>query len=220
MLTSRLSILSPAALPLGKYSTLSCIYKTSTSKRLSYLSNRRSAPPALKLIDPLCTQLRPSSASSSAASGLTSSQIHSQPNLSLSQLTWNRFLQLRAVRRRYNLVASLVTSGLTTFGGIVLLGQQDLDGLGNLLFGLDPIMAMGLGVAACGAMGWLIGPFAGNAAFSFWYRRLGREIAEVSRHLLWAERLYRARDLDETRADRHDSYRRKRISIIISNGIE
>ena len=81
-------------------------------------------------------------------------------------------------------------------------------------------MAMGLGVAACGAMGWLIGPFAGNAAFSFWYRRLGREIAEVSRHLLWAERLYRARDLDETRADRHDSYRRKSISIIISNGIE
>ena len=185
-MTSRLSRLSPAALPLGERSTMGCVYKTSTSKRLSYLSTRRPARPALKLIDPLCTQLRPSSVSSSAASGIASSQIQSQPNLAASQLTWNRFLQLRAVRRRYNLVASLVTSGLTTFGGIVLLGQQDLDGLGNLLFGLDPIMAMGLGVAACGAMGWLIGPFAGNAVFSFWYRRLGREIAEVSQHLPWA----------------------------------
>ena len=184
MLTSRLSRHSLVSPPLRKYSTLGCICKTSTSKQLSYLSNQRSAEPASKLIEPLYTQYRSSSVSSSATSSVASPQIQSQPNLSLSQLTWNRFLQLRAVRRRYNLVASLVTSGLTTFGGIILLGQQDLEGLGNLLFGLDPIMAMGLGVAACGAMGWLIGPFAGNAAFSFWYRRLGREIAEVSGQLL------------------------------------
>lgn len=41
-------------------------------------------------------------------------------------------------------------------------------------------MAMGLSAVGCGAVGWLMGPFAGNAAFGIWYRRLGPEIAGVS----------------------------------------
>ncbi|MCJ1393726.1 TIM23 complex component [Xylographa bjoerkii] len=95
-------------------------------------------------------------------------------------LTWNRFLHLRAIRRRFNLAASMTTSLATTVAGISLLGQQDMDKLGNLLFGLDPIMAMGAGAVGCGAVGWLLGPFAGNAAFGIWYRRLGPQIAVVS----------------------------------------
>ena len=95
-------------------------------------------------------------------------------------LTWNRFLHLRAIRRRFNLVASMTTALATTAAGLSLLSQQDLDKLGNLLFGLDPIMAMGVGAVGCGAVGWLLGPFAGNAAFGIWYRRLGPEIAVVS----------------------------------------
>ena len=55
-----------------------------------------------------------------------------------------------------------------------------MDKIGTLLFGLDPIMAMGVGAVGCGALGWLLGPFAGNAAFSMWYRRLGPDIAVVS----------------------------------------
>ena len=115
------------------------------------------------------------------ASSTTSSQGSSTTASSTSpSLTWNRFLHLRAIRRRYNLGASITTSMATTTAGIYLLSQQDIDKLGTLLFGLDPIMAMGVGAVGCGALGWLLGPFAGNAAFSIWYRRLGSEMAVVS----------------------------------------
>ena len=163
-----------------KIPVLQCLAQTSTSRQLSYLPNRRPANPAPLSTSHLCTRLASTSASPPppAASAISSPQVPPQTTVS-THLTWNRFLQLRSIRRRYNLVSSILTAGATTFGGIVFLGQQDLDRLGNLLFGLDPIMAMGMGVVACGAAGWLIGPFAGNAAFGLWYRRLGPEIALV-----------------------------------------
>lgn len=60
-----------------------------------------------------------------------------------------------------------------------MLSGQDLEKLGSILFGIDPIMAMGLSSVGCGALGWLLGPFAGGAVFGLWYRRLAPEIALV-----------------------------------------
>ena len=48
------------------------------------------------------------------------------------------------------------------------------------LFGLDPILVLGLMTAGSGGVGWLLGPFVGNAVFGMAHRRVGAQIAEVS----------------------------------------
>ena len=123
----------------------------------------------------------PSTSSNALPRGASSQPIPPSSTLNTTQaLTWNRFLHLRAIRRRFNLAASIITSLGTFVTGIAVLSQQDLEKLGSLLFGLDPILAVGLSAVGCGALGWLLGPFAGNAAFGLYYRRLGPDIAVVS----------------------------------------
>jgi len=58
-----------------------------------------------------------------------------------------------------------------------LLSTQDFDTVGAQMFGLDPFIVLGLGTFACGTVGWLLGPFFGNAIFNMYYRRLGPQIA-------------------------------------------
>ncbi|MCJ1377886.1 TIM23 complex component [Xylographa soralifera] len=129
-------------------------------------------------------------------------------------LTWNRFLHLRAIRRRFNLFASITTSLATTATGISLLSQQDMDKLGTLLFGLDPIMAMGVGAVGCGALGWLLGPFAGNAAFSMWYRRLGPDMAVKEREFYQRIKRYRADPSSQSMANPMPDYYGEKISSV------
>jgi import inner membrane translocase subunit TIM23 len=72
-----------------------------------------------------------------------------------------------------------LTSALCTTGaGISILNQQNFDSLN--LFGLDPFLILGLATAASGAVGWLLGPFLGNAVFGIVWRRLRLQIAAVS----------------------------------------
>lgn len=47
-------------------------------------------------------------------------------------------------------------------------------------FGLDPFIVLGLITLGSGGVGWLLGPFLGNAVFGMAYRRVGPQIAEVS----------------------------------------
>jgi len=84
------------------------------------------------------------------------------------------------LRRRYNLAASIGSSIGTTMMGVSVLSQQDLDALGGQMFGLDPFVVLGLTTAGFGAIGWLAGPFVGNAVFSAMNRRFKGQIAEVS----------------------------------------
>ena len=101
-----------------------------------------------------------------------------------TRLTWNRFLQLRAVRRRFNLAASAVSATASVATGVGVLASVDLEAFSaRLPLGLDPVFALGLLTVGCGALGWLLGPFAGNAAFGAYYRGLRREIAAVSTSL-------------------------------------
>lgn len=94
-------------------------------------------------------------------------------------LTWNDFLSLRKTRRRYNLAASFGTSLFTTAMGVSTLAQQNLDQLG--IFGLDPFIVLGMATGGSGAVGWLLGPFVGNAVFGFVHRGVSGEVARVSR---------------------------------------
>lgn len=68
----------------------------------------------------------------------------------------------------------------TTTGGISILSQQNLESLGGGIFGLDPFIVLGLATAASGAVGWLIGPFVGNAVFGIIYRRFRTQFTVVS----------------------------------------
>lgn len=102
-------------------------------------------------------------------------------------LSWNKYLQLRRTRRYYNLAASLGMSVCTTAGGVEILSQQNIEALGATFFGLDPFILLGLATAGSGAVGWLIGPFVGNAVFGFIFRRFRQQIRVVSRPTLYSE---------------------------------
>ncbi|KAE8419455.1 mitochondrial import protein Pam17-domain-containing protein [Aspergillus pseudocaelatus] len=88
-----------------------------------------------------------------------------------AKLSWNEFFQLRASRRRYSLASSVVSSMASTVIGVQVLSSQDLEALGAQVMGLDPFVVLGMATAACGAVGWLIGPFVGNAAWGLVNRR-------------------------------------------------
>ncbi|PYI03837.1 presequence translocated-associated motor subunit pam17 [Aspergillus sclerotiicarbonarius CBS 121057] len=87
------------------------------------------------------------------------------------RLDWNSFFKLRASRRRYSLASSILSSLATTVIGVQVLSSQDLESLGAQVMGLDPFIVLGMATAACGAAGWLMGPFVGNAVWGLVYRR-------------------------------------------------
>lgn len=95
-------------------------------------------------------------------------------------LTWNRFLALRKTRRRLSLFCSIAAAIASTAVGVNLVLGYDVDSLGAQTFGLDPFIVMGLSTVACGCVGWLLGPAIGDGMFRLVYRKIGRQIVEVS----------------------------------------
>ncbi|RHZ65708.1 presequence translocated-associated motor subunit PAM17 [Aspergillus thermomutatus] len=93
------------------------------------------------------------------------------PRIEAAKLDWNSFFKLRASRRRYTLASSIIASMASTIIGVQVLSEQDLESLGAQVMGLDPFVVLGLATAACGAVGWLAGPFLGNAVWGLVYRR-------------------------------------------------
>lgn len=121
-------------------------------------------------------------ANSTASAASTSRGANASSNNKV-QLDWNTFFKLRTSRRRYGLVSSIITSIASTAVGVQILSTQDLESLGAQVMGLDPFVVLGLATAACGAVGWLAGPFLGNAIWGLIYRRYRSGVAVVSRHL-------------------------------------
>ena len=119
------------------------------------------------------------SAASPQAPSTTSPATTTTTSPQTTTISWNDYLALRKTRRRYNLIASIFTSLGTTSLGVTVLSRQNFDQLGGL-FGLDPFIVLGLATASSGAVGWLLGPFVGNALFGMVHRKVGRQIAEVS----------------------------------------
>ncbi len=119
------------------------------------------------------TPLSPSTSSASP-----SRDPNSPSPSTLHPLTWNAYLSLRKTRRRYNLASSVFTSLCTTTGAMSVLSELNLERIN--IFGLDPILILGLSTVGSGGLGWLFGPFIGNAVFRLVHRRVGPQIAEVS----------------------------------------
>lgn len=110
-----------------------------------------------------------------------SANLQASPSTSPSEapLDWNTFFKLRASRRRYSLISSVLASITSTAAGVQILSAQDLDALGAQVMGLDPFIVLGLATAAFGAMGWLIGPVLGNAVWGLVHRQYRRGVAIV-----------------------------------------
>lgn len=96
------------------------------------------------------------------------------------KLDWDSFFKLRASRRRYSLVSSVASSAISTSVGVQVLSGQDLEHLGATVMGLDPFVVLGLATAACGAIGWLLGPALGNGIWGLVYRKYKPSVNTVS----------------------------------------
>ncbi|KAJ5623878.1 hypothetical protein N7510_000187 [Penicillium lagena] len=118
-------------------------------------------------------------------------QSTSAPGTEQVKLDWDSFFKLRASRRRYSLASSIATSLASTAVGVQVLSAQDLESLGAQVMGLDPFVVLGLATAACGAVGWLAGPFVGNAAWGLVYRRYKPSVAVKEKEFFDRIRRYR-----------------------------
>ncbi|KAF2280748.1 Pam17-domain-containing protein [Westerdykella ornata] len=103
------------------------------------------------------------------------------PSATSSSLTWNRFLTLRRTRRKISVVASSISSVATAYVGLRSFLQAGYDTALSTSLGLDPILTTGLSTIAFLAVGWLIGPFFGNAAFNMRYSSIRKEFQDAKR---------------------------------------
>ena len=109
----------------------------------------------------------------------SSQNIDLQRIVAKHSLDWNSFFKLRASRRRYTQTASIVTALVSTVAGAGFLGTRDIESFGAQVMGLDPYMVLCISIAACGAAGWLIGPFFGSGIWGLIYRRYTPAVAVV-----------------------------------------
>ena len=117
----------------------------------------------------------PSALSSSSTTPSTQTTTTTIPTA--DPLTWTQYLPLRRTRRRYNQIASLFTSLTTTIGGLTYIQTLPLESA--QIFGLDPVITLGLAVMGSGGLGWLLGPFLGEGVYGIRYRKLRGGMDEV-----------------------------------------
>ncbi|KAF3940223.1 hypothetical protein ABW19_dt0205676 [Dactylella cylindrospora] len=139
-----------------------------------FICTRAVLQPSRQSVPQLHTQILRRSAST-ATGAASSSAI--PPTSNPTTLDWNSFLKLRKQKRRYNLAGSIVCSIITSTIGLNILGNQEIDP-SKMIFGLDPLLVLGMGLIASGATGWLIGPVAGTQAFKMMNRRWLPEITK------------------------------------------
>ncbi|OJJ86829.1 presequence translocated-associated motor subunit PAM17 [Aspergillus glaucus CBS 516.65] len=149
--------------------------KTPFQVRMGSTTSTRMATPTIQPSMLLQTSLRPQNNSIPASCVLRTTvranSTSSAPPMDEAKLDWNSFFKLRATRRRYSVASSAVTSVVTTVFGVQYLSTQDIESLGAQVMGLDPIVVLGMSTMACGAAGWLLGPFVGNGLWSLVNRK-------------------------------------------------
>jgi mitochondrial import inner membrane translocase subunit TIM23 len=95
-------------------------------------------------------------------------------------LTWNRFLELRKIRRRISLMSSVLFGIGTMVAGGAFVLSKELEVKVSQTVGIDQFITLGALFIICFAGGWLIGPFFGNALFNVRFRSMRKLINEVS----------------------------------------
>ncbi|KKZ65098.1 hypothetical protein EMCG_01338 [[Emmonsia] crescens] len=115
--------------------------------------------------------------SSSTGPSANSPSAHSSIPPESLPLDWNSFFRLRASRRKYSLVSSIIASVFSTGGGVQVLAANNMDTIGAQALGLDPFIVLGLATAACAALGWLLGPILGNSLWGLVHRKYKAAVA-------------------------------------------
>ncbi|PGH31689.1 hypothetical protein GX50_05529 [[Emmonsia] crescens] len=115
--------------------------------------------------------------SSSTGPSTNSPSAHSSIPPESLPLDWNSFFRLRASRRKYSLVSSIIASVFSTAGGVQVLAANNMDTIGAQALGLDPFIVLGLATAACAALGWLLGPILGNSLWGLVHRKYKAAVA-------------------------------------------
>jgi import inner membrane translocase subunit TIM23 len=150
-----------------------------TSTRPTKIQRTARPSSASKPISKIATAVRRASTAPSAASP-SSTNPATTPH---QQLTWNDFLALRRTRRKISVAASSISAIATTYSGLRIFIDQGLDGALAMNFGLDPLMVTGFSAIGMMAIGWLVGPFFGNAIFNLRYRSIRSDL-EIVRNIL------------------------------------
>lgn len=169
---------SSAASTLVRTSPTSRFGSQGASAQLVRLHSTAVRPACAIQTQDLRPHVRPSSISQSRPAG-PRAQSTSAAAKDEVKLDWDSFFKLRASRRRYSLASSIVSSLVSTSVGVQILSSQDLESLGPQVMGLDPFVVLGLATAACGAVGWLVGPAVGNGVWGLVYRRYKPSVATV-----------------------------------------
>jgi hypothetical protein len=94
------------------------------------------------------------------------------------KLSWDEYLRLRRQRRLTGVIASIPTSMLGIYGGLMYFGSGEIDPTQTIL-GFDPFMMNAAFVLGCGILGWLIGPTLGRGTWHLLHRRQAHLIKEV-----------------------------------------
>ncbi|QLL33755.1 hypothetical protein HG536_0F00800 [Torulaspora globosa] len=87
-----------------------------------------------------------------------------------SDLTWIDFFKMRRQQRRINVGSSVFTAFLGCNASWAYLSTMQIDPTQTLL-GFDPLMVITAGIAASGALGYLLGPLVGSQIFQMLNRR-------------------------------------------------
>ncbi|KAM5431416.1 TIM23 complex component [Microsporum ferrugineum] len=158
---------TPCKSPMRPFTQSSAICRGITSPSSvsvpALLSIIRHSSPGSRRNSSTSTQAAPSSSNSAS----TTTNSADTP----VKLDWNSFFQLRASRRKYSLISSILAAFTTTAAGGQILATQNLESLGAQIMGFDPLIVLGLATAASGALGWLAGPFLGNGLWGLVYRK-------------------------------------------------
>jgi mitochondrial import inner membrane translocase subunit TIM23 len=98
------------------------------------------------------------------------------------RLDWNSFFKLRKTRRRWQLAFSVVMLGVSGAAGAGVLASGIADPIVAQI-PLEPFLTLGFMVMGFAALGWLVGPSIGSAAFNALNRQWKKQITLVWRYL-------------------------------------
>ncbi|KAI6607753.1 hypothetical protein MCOR12_000175 [Pyricularia oryzae] len=130
-----------------------------------------------KILQTLASARSPILGSRSASTTTTSppSSKAAATDIAEKPLDWNTFFRLRTLRRRWQLAFSGLMCAGSAGGGAIFLGSGSLDSLVSQL-PLDPFFTLGLMTFGFAALGWLVGPILGSAAFNVLHRSTKRQM--------------------------------------------
>ncbi|WEW61362.1 TIM23 complex component [Emydomyces testavorans] len=152
------------------------------------------APTSPSIITQTTSSIRHASSTTSTTHDTPSSPSSSSTTTSSPppvQLDWNSFFTLRASRRKYSLVSSILASLTTTAAGAQFIASQNFETMGAQIMGFDPFIVLGLTTIACGAAGWLAGPVLGNAVWGVVYRKYKRAVAVKEKEFYYRIKRFR-----------------------------